>query len=115
MNTRGELTIFIKVTPKEQTKVNLSGKKTLVGRNSGECLVHLFRPPTKQAPLRNIFSGCSVSPSRTKELMLLSHQLYKLVGSIGLIIRNRTRFSQLMLCHRTNNSLFVHIIYLIRE
>ncbi len=37
-----------KVTPKEQAKiVNLSGKSTLVGRTSGECLPS--KPPTKHA------------------------------------------------------------------
>ncbi len=39
MKTRGEIHLW---TPKEQAScdVNLSGKKTLVGRDSGECFVY---------------------------------------------------------------------------
>jgi hypothetical protein len=38
------------VTPKEQVKANLSGKQTLVGRDSGESLQRC-KPPTKQIPI----------------------------------------------------------------
>ncbi|KGX85028.1 hypothetical protein N783_15370 [Pontibacillus marinus BH030004 = DSM 16465] len=37
------------MAPKEQTLVNLSGKKTLVGRTSGECLTTLGHPRSKQS------------------------------------------------------------------
>ncbi|CDQ17919.1 hypothetical protein SAMN05192559_102287 [Halobacillus karajensis] len=33
----------------KQSFVNLSGKKTFIGRNSGECLHFVCKPPKKQA------------------------------------------------------------------
>ncbi|AIF45438.1 hypothetical protein X953_10230 [Virgibacillus sp. SK37] len=40
--------VYSAITPKEQTIVNLSGKQTLVGRTSGERLLVIGKPPTKQ-------------------------------------------------------------------
>ncbi len=62
--------------PKEQALVaNLSGKKTSIGRNSGECLQIVCRPPKKQATGLSFretfwFMDRDFSPKAVKSLFL---------------------------------------------